>query len=193
MWTPGSNKEDWLCCLLSSIHADCSLTQKAWASRALWVFRIGDATLFLTYEIPYIWCQIFLIGTGWSSCSSVTPPAAYKPTTHGSDDCQACWKVITRWMQRACHDTHSVWTSRQANEDSASPPKENAISERGAALDSAWRGNYSLYLGERQAVPPSYSGPRYAVLSQVPCGICTFPHHPRWGRTFDIKTNIIIC
>lgn len=141
MWTPGSNKEDWLCCLLSSIHADCSLTQKAWASRALWVFRIGDATLFLTYEIPYIWCQIFLIGTGWSSCSSVTPPAAYKPTTHGSDDCQACWKVITRWMQRACHDTHSVWTSRQANEDSASPPKENAISERGAALDSAWRGN----------------------------------------------------
>lgn len=38
--------------------------------------------------------------------------------TRRSDDCYACWEVITRKMQRAHHDAHVVWMRWQVQEDS---------------------------------------------------------------------------
>lgn len=107
-------------------------------------------------------------------------------------------------MVRACHDTHSVWMRRQLHEDSTNSLWESATGAA-AALDSASvmvsqiksEGNFNLrsgnhnssYSGELKTVPPSCTGPQYAVLSQIPCRICTFPHHPGWGRTLNIETS----
>lgn len=38
-------------------------------------------------------------------------------------------------------------------------------------------------------VPPSCTGPLYAARLLGPCGICTFPHHRRWGHIWRNKDD----
>lgn len=95
-------------------------------------------------NIPERHCGLILLFT----CH---PCRSLSPNTRGSHDSQACWKVITRWMQRACHDTHSVWMRRLVKEGRCKPSKENSIhelqlcqAEPGSQVKST--GNYDLYL-----------------------------------------------